>query len=1049
MNNNTNHCADHQGQTLNMVRGNLSNEKAGRLVFGFDLGIGSVGFAALDVENEKILYMASHLSSAPEVSKNHQSLAEQRRRYRSSRRVLDRRKTRRKKIAGLLAGAGLMPQGAEKDGWFGMKKGESSITFLRAAALNRPLTDRELARVLMYFCRHRGYIDQGTGEPSDSEDGKMLAAIAENRGDIGDGRKWRTAGEMLNEKGARHEPTRNSAGDYSMCIPHDLIRDEAGLIIDRQREFGHIECTPEFKARYLEALSWLKPTYERDLKVYERVGFCTYGKHEPGSRTGNRASREYARAYIRAASATLTAEREAALERLVHISLFVDGKKVSVPHNVRMAAYETMFDVDKKVPDKGFTFKWLRSLLNKIGPQGAETMRATDRFNGVKFEDEGKTAIYKPVAFAKLQGQLKTSPELFKRLVQDCDLYDDVAEALTFASSRESYRHRLVDLKVTERLHGEDLEAIEGLPFNSKVFKSYGSRSLDKLDALSRVLINENIHNLYEAEVATGLEGLRTSNDGSKGSLLPPYERFDPGCTNPVVLHIAARFRKVFNQAVRTFGKPDVVRIELGSELKASSKVRREIERNNKKRMKQNTENREELAREMGVEPEEVKGSLLEKKALYKSQNGIDLYTGKPISYERLLDDMTYAETDHILPKSRSFDNRMTNKVLTLTKSNRDKKERTPYEWMTSGEDTAPSWDEFRARVQKLYKDIPSAKYTNLLDADFAKREHEEGFIERHLSDTRYLSRMLSEWVKATISFDDPDRVHVFAVSGGATGGLRHAWGIRKDRNDGGRHHAADAAVIAACTPALVKKCAAYGAERGMIPPEERDKLLEGTMPWPGFASQVRAISAGVIPTRSESHDFSGQATEDTAFSFVGYNAKGKMLVCNGNGEVKAKTNFVFVSDDCTVKANGKMALLRLWLDSEAKAVSGKKGEYLCEPVYYSDLPMINSGDYRPRYCKKDFPCREKWPLVPSDILKNVPIVIHRGDAVVVGDSVGRFMGMDISDRTMKWEPVAGDISTPPSLSNWTNDTFIEVVQEDALGLCWDCIRKNLERYRS
>lgn len=1035
-------------QAISRVRGGLDGSAPRHLVFGFDLGIGSVGFAAIDDGNEEILFLASHLSSAPEVPKNHKSLAEQRRGYRSTRRRLDRAKVRTKKIKGLLVRAGLVPDASDAK-WFETRKGDARITALRAAALDRPLTDRELARVLMYYARHRGYIDQSTGGATDSEDGKVLAAIAANVREMRE-KGWRTAGEMLADRDARGDRTRNREGEYDLCIPHNLIRDEAALIIDRQRELGRAECTAGFKAEYLAILSWLKPTYARDLKVYGTVGHCTYAKNLAGARAGNRASKDYARRYLRAASATLTAEREAALERLAHITLLIDGRKAGLPHGVRMALYEKMFDPGKKVPAKGVTFKQVRALLNKMGPNGPETMRETDRFIGVKLDEEGKATVYRPAAFAKLQDGLKDRPALFKRLVGDIELYDDIAEALTFASSRESYLHRLSDLGVDERLQGDDLQAVRDLPFNSKVFKSYASRSREKLGMLIQALCDEGVRNLYEAEEATGLYAYRSAGAGGKGAFLPPYDRFDPGCSNPVVLHAAARFRKVFNAAVREFGKPDIVRIEFARDLKASAKARREVEKSNKKRRERNAEDRGELACELGIEPEEVKGSLLEKRALYKTQNGIDPYTGESISYERLLADDAYTETDHIIPRSRSFDNRMTNKVLTLTRNNRNKGNRTPYEWMNSGEESAPSWEEFKARVQKLHKGFPPAKYRNLLDTDFAEREHDGRFIERNLNDTRYLSRMFAEWIKAAISFDEPDRQHVFAVSGGATANLRRVWGIRKDRGDGGRHHAADAAVIAACDPALVRKCAEYGATRGMLPPEDRDGLLKGTMPWPGFADQVRAIAAGITPTRSESHGFSGQATEDTAFSFAGYNEKGKMLVRDGEGNVKAVSNHVVVNGgDGTVKPAGGMAFLRLWLDPEAKGRGGRKGEYLCEPVYYGDLPMIDSGDYRPRYCKQYFPCRQKWPLIPNELLDGAPVAIYKGDAVVVDGTAGRFVGFDISARAIKWGPLFDNVPTPPPLSAWDGGTYIEVVNEDVLGLCWERVRRNLERHRS
>ena len=188
---------------------------------------------------------------------------------------------------------------------------------------------------------------------------------------------------------------------------------------------------------------------------------------------------------------------------------------------------------------------------------------------------------------------------------------------------------------------------------------------------------------------------------------MPPFTEYDPSCTNPVVLHAAARFRKVFNQAVREFGKPDIVRIEFARDLKASYKARVEEANRDKKRAAERDARRALVAEKTGLEPSEVTRRLDEKVFLYDSQKCIDLYTGLKLDYDRVVSDPGYAEIDHILPRSRSFNDRMANKVLTLASSNRNKRERTPYEWMTSGEPTAPSWEQFEARVRKANSNLP------------------------------------------------------------------------------------------------------------------------------------------------------------------------------------------------------------------------------------------------------------------------------------------------------------------------------------------------------
>ena len=130
--------------------------------------------------------------------------------------------------------------------------------------------------------------------------------------------------------------------------------------------------------------------------------------------------------------------------------------------------------------------------------------------------------------------------------------------------------------------------------------------------------------------------------------------------------------------------------------------------------------------------------------------------------------------------------------MLVLAKSNQDKRERTPFEWMQE-DSTAPDWNEYRARVIELVKN--PRKRRNLLNDDLAEKDHEAEFLARNLNDTRYMSRAVKSYLEDTLQFPDDGRTrHVLAVAGGATGNLRWVWGLNtgendsKDRSDD-RHH--------------------------------------------------------------------------------------------------------------------------------------------------------------------------------------------------------------------------------------------------------------------
>ena len=85
------------------------------------------------------------------------------------------------------------------------------------------------------------------------------------------------------------------------------------------------------------------------------------------------------------------------------------------------------------------------------------------------------------------------------------------------------------------------------------------------------------------------------------------------------------------------------------------------------------------LLSECGVES--PRGQDIVKMKLWQEQDGICVYSGEKIEISRLTEP-GYVDVDHIIPYSISFDDRMTNKVLVLAKENRQKRNRTPLEYL-------------------------------------------------------------------------------------------------------------------------------------------------------------------------------------------------------------------------------------------------------------------------------------------------------------------------------------------------------------------------------
>ena len=976
------------------------------LVLGLDPGIESCGFALLDMNGHKILEMGSRLFDTPQEPKTKVSLAAERRGKRSARRNVKRTSDRLKHCLELLKAEGLVPEDADK-GWLQTAKGDKPTLDLRVKGLDKPLADREWAQVLYSLCGRRGYIPHGSGSDDQDDDaGKVLSAISENESAIA-ASGFRTVGEYLYHK----QRSRNRSGDYSNCVSNTQLVDEARTLFSKQAEFGGRHTTPEFCEKFISCMEWQRDSADRDRKSYDAVCPCIYFPDEK-----------------RAANADLSSELLRAQERLAHVTiLYSDGSKGRLTLEQRRQCMDELFSPNGK---KSLTYKSLRKIT------GMDSRR--DFFKGVDAESE-QSDVFRPKAWDAMRAGLPV--QMLERFLSDHELADSVGEAMTYASSEASLREKLAPLD----LSSSEIDAIVALPFAGKTFKGYGSRSLKAIYLLLPMFDESEILTLSDAEQACGLQGLRMRGDvRQRNSLLPPYSTYDPSCRNPVVLRAMGQMRKVVNAITRRYGVPNVIRIELGRELKMSAKEKTAVSKENARRRKEKEVDRKTIAELIEKSPDDVPEKLLMEYELWVEQGKRDVYTNEKIDLERLVSDQTYCQIDHVLPYSRTCDDSRHNKVLVLAGSNQRKRERTPKEWMEQDADIgAPVWDEFAARVRE--SKLSAKKKARLLRESLSPSD-EQGFIDRNLNDTRYMSVAVKNFVESYLEFpEDGSKAHVFAVAGAATANLRRSWGLNfgagdtKDRRDD-RHHAVDAAVIAACSPGIVKRMAEVSSRRHEVPREQRKALFAGVQPWDGFADDVRAARELVVPTRMPDHGVTGQAFEETTYRFEGYDADGHGmgLLSSGcrTGKPKTRKNGNFVkTGDGGARIVGDMAFLRLWLDKSAKK---GRGCYLAEPVYCADIPTLKSGDYSPRAVKSHTP-RAAWPPVSDAALSSVPIVLFRNDVISVNGRMGRFGGMDISSN--RWRMLdlltSDEIKDFPSISKLTAADDVHLVSEDVLGECY------------
>ena len=984
------------------------------LVLGMDPGIASCGFALLDVNNHEILEMGVRLFDAPLHPKTKQSLAAIRRGFRSTRRNIDRTQDRLKHCLKCFKKYGVVPDDADKE-YLHMVKGDKQPLELRVDGLNRMLTNREWGMVLYSLCKRRGYIPHGEGaQDKSSDDGKVLAAISANEKEIAAG-EFKTVGEWL----ASRPASRNHGGNYEMCVRHEQLIEETRILFEAQRSFGSKVASEDFEREYIDICNWERPRDDFDKRTYGLVGSCVYFPQEK-----------------RAARCTLTSELVSAYGALGNITIVIgDGGTRRLTAAERKKCISVLFTADPNAKTRVVKFGALRKKLD---------LGSRDYFKGVPADDEKTREVFKPSGWRALYSTLRESnPQLLARLRDDIDLADAVMEAAAYASSASSLDNCLSQLPLDD----DEKQALCALPYSSKVLNGYGSRSKKALDMLLACFEEPEVLNLTDAEAACGLDAMRLGGPRlERSEKLIPYEAWVSATgrtnNNPVVIRAMSQMRKVVNAICGKWGVPNEIHIELDRELRLPKRAKEEIAKANRKNEKERERIAIQAADILSCSPDEVSGRQIEKYRLWEEQENSDLYTGERIHVQRLLSDDTYTQIDHILPFSRTGENSRNNKVLVLSESNQQKREQTPYEWMNSGHPGAPSWDEFKLRVQ-ANQHLKHRKKEFLLEQDLESKEVE--FLQRNVTDTAYMSREVCAYLSDCLLFpDDGMKVHVVPTTGRATAWLRRRWGLNfgatgeKDRSDD-RHHATDACVIAACSRSLVIKTAKvmkgthWSVTRHMTPEERRDARMEAlreSMPWESFADDIRDRRDSVVPTRYVPRKGSGELFEQTVYSYVGRNEKGQDLGRKkGVDKDKVMGNAIVSDDGKSVIKVSEMLCLRLWHDPEIKKKGKVVGGWYADPVYKSDIPALKDGAYVPRIAKAH--CgRSAWAPVPDRALVKDPIEIYLGDLVEVGEMVGVLVGFDIG--SVKWkfaDSLTHEKLDVPSIGSLTSEIAPKVLR--------------------
>lgn len=821
-------------------------------VLGLDLGTNSIGWAVVEDEQNMILGMGSRIfpmgvenlgEGDNEISKN-----ASRTDSRGKRRQFFRKRLRKKILLELLSEYKMCPLNKndfeewkktrrfpeEKlADWFALNPYQ-----LRFKGLNEEISLQELGRIFYHFIQRRGFLSNSRKGGSDDgaifkgkpKEGKI--GINETLEQIQD----KTLGEYLNDIYPKeNEPFQEGLERIrNRYTTRKMYVDEFEKLWEAQAKY-HAVLTTEFKekigGRKLDGYNDDGVLFhQRPLRSQKHlVGNCTFESKKTKAPL-SAIPVEFFRIYQWVNTVEFNGNKIDEDDRKALIKLLLANEKIDFKK------------LRKAIKKEGAEFKFNYKDDDKIVGTHTISNLSSKKFFGEKwfdFTEKEQEDIWHILYFFDNKDKVK------EYAIQNWGFNESQADKISSFQLKDGYaslsRKAILnilpflelgftyDVAVTlggiKNAFGEKWETLSDAG-KSFIYDNVPSIVRFKIkggyiEELKRVLKNEfqltdkELKKLYHHSTSIDAQTILDKLPLGKNA-----DREIQSIRNPIVITALFELRKLVNELIDRFGSYDEIKIEMARDLKVSKTKRNQIRREQKRLERENDRVKERL-REKG---QIISHENILKYKLWEECKQTCPYTGQPIPISKLF--TGEIQIEHIHPWSRSLNDSFMNKTLCYADENRNKGDKTPFEFY--GSDVI-NWNSIKARALKLFSD--TKEYPNAYQKfkQFVKEKFESDFTTRQLNDTRYISREAKSYLSQVC-----DKVMV--SPGQATSNLRHKWGLNsvlnmdneKTREDH-RHHAVDALVMA-CTKTTyiqeLSKWNRYGRSYD---------LNNFPLPWPTF----------------------------------------------------------------------------------------------------------------------------------------------------------------------------------------------------------------------
>ena len=736
-----------------------------KTILGLDLGSNSIGWALLEEKNgsvTKIIDLGSRIFNKAVNEKTPTPKNEKRRQSRLARRVIQRRARRKQKMLNYLVKLDLLPKEL-----IGNMQPEIILNplgdpyWLRTKALDEQLSPYELGRILLHFSARRGFLSnkkQAAGDLIDDPDTIDYLNEIDNKEDTD---------ETKEEKGFKGDIAAihsNIKAEGARTLGEYLYRSDNNVKRNRIHEGGHLRTDRAMYKYELEKIWDKQKTYfaylphdfmkenkgAKEIIFYQRpikfkknsIGKCSL---EPTQ--------------YRARMSRLEVQRFRYLQDINNIKYYDrhNNKLMSTTNEQKTELIE-YFEHHHTI-----TVKRIIKILK---------LDKSTNINLDTKEIKGNITACKIRAVIGVDEWNELNDSQQKRLFED----------LFTIKKKSALKRRLIN---HWKFNTEKTIKLCLLEFEP----SHSNLSLKAINKLLPFLEEGMIYSDARQAADYGYE--ITKNQTYENLPIPPKT------SNPIVNKALHELRRLVNAVIKEYCKPDIIRIEMARDLEMNTKNYQKFIKQQEKNEKANKEAQKEFEQIAGNNKYASRDEKV-KYRLWKDQNRCCAYSNTSIPIEQLFTADT--EIDHIIPFSKSLDDSYMNKVVCLTKENRDKNNRTPIDaWGENKE----KWNQITQSLNKWHKSLNNKKTRFLQTEDtLTKRD----FISTQLNDTRYISKLAKEYV-CQLGCD------VSVTKGYVVSKIRQQWGFNtligetniKDRTDH-RHHAIDAVIIAATSRSLYSK---------------------------------------------------------------------------------------------------------------------------------------------------------------------------------------------------------------------------------------------------